>query len=82
MIGVHRLVARLTDCSTFFPGDRYDCSTVSLLEDDSGGSDTDPDQAFVKAVTEVVQKLLREEERKNAGAHVKMAAFEALQVCK
>eukprot|EP00904_Undaria_pinnatifida_P002133 jgi/Undpi1/11920/HiC_scaffold_4.g01619.m1 len=54
-------------------------SAVSLLEEDSDGSNTDPDQAFVKAVTEVVRNLLREEERKNAGVHVKTDVFEALQ---
>lgn len=56
-------------------------SAVSLLEEDSDGSNTDPDQAFVKAVTEVVRNLLREEERKNAGVHVKTDVFEALQAC-
>ena len=30
----------------------------------------------------MVQRLLREEERKNDGVHVKTAAFEALQACR
>lgn len=46
--------------------------------DDSDGSDAEQER-FVTAVTGVVQKLLREAEKKNKRGDVELAAFEALQ---
>lgn len=51
--------------------------------DDEGSSDDDADrEAFDKAVTNIVHRVLREENKKERGAgDVKMVAFESLQVC-
>lgn len=76
---IRRLLTSSINLNTYIMVATVDRPSNHRFADDSGGSDSEREEAFVKGVTTIVQKLLREADR-NKKDRLGAAAFEAHQV--